>query len=133
MSGLTASGCRRLAWSSPRSYSRGRSQSEVSSVASALSAVPTHRDAAALPADDPAHRAGRLGDTLAGLGKFHNTTRARAVLADAQNLLGDNEILLDHQVIKHMVDLDAIHTFEGTETIQALIVGRDITGISAFA
>ncbi len=55
------------------------------------------------------------------------------MLADAQNLLGDNEILLDHQVIKHMVDLDAIHTFEGTETIQALIVGRDITGISAFA
>jgi glutaryl-CoA dehydrogenase len=32
-----------------------------------------------------------------------------------------------------MVDLEAIHTFEGTETIQALIVGRDITGISAFA
>ena len=36
-------------------------------------------------------------------------------------------------MIRHMVDLEAIHTFEGTETIQALIVGRDITGISAFA
>jgi len=75
----------------------------------------------------------RLGDTLAGLGKFHNTTRARAVLAEARDLLGGNGILLDYQVIKHMVDLEAIHTFEGTETIQALIVGRDITGISAFA
>ena len=76
---------------------------------------------------------GRLGDTLAGLGKFHNTTRGRAVLAEARDLLGGNGILLDYQVIKHMVDLEAIHTFEGTETIQALIVGRDITGISAFA
>ncbi len=74
---------------------------------------------------------GRLGDTLAGLGKFHNTTRARAVLAEARDLLGGNGILLDYQVIKHMVDLEAIHTFEGTETIQALIVGRDITGASA--
>ena len=53
------------------------------------------------------------------------------MLAEARNALGGNVILLDHQVIKHMVDLDAIHTFEGTETIQALIVGRDITGISA--
>ena len=56
---------------------------------------------------------GRLGDTLAGLGKFHNTTRARAVLAEARDLLGGNGILLDYQVIKHMVDLEAIHTFEG--------------------
>src|SRR6476469_6798229 len=56
---------------------------------------------------------GRLGDTLAGLGKFHNTTRARAVLAEARDLLGGNGIPLDYQVIKHMVDLEAIHTFEG--------------------
>jgi len=75
----------------------------------------------------------RLGDTLAGLGKFHNTTRARSVLAEARDLLGGNGILLDYQVIKHMFDLEAIHTMAGTETIQALIVGRDITGISAFA
>ena len=36
-------------------------------------------------------------------------------------------------VIRHMADLEAIHTFEGTQTMQTLIVGRDITGISAFA
>jgi hypothetical protein len=43
-----------------------------------------------------------------------------------------NGILLDYQVMRHMVDLEAIHTFEGTETMQALIVGRAITGLGAF-
>jgi glutaryl-CoA dehydrogenase len=76
---------------------------------------------------------GKLGDTLAGLGKLHNTTKSRAILAEARDLLGGNGILLDFHVIRQMVDLEAIHTFEGTETIQTLIVGRDITGIGAFA
>jgi glutaryl-CoA dehydrogenase len=76
---------------------------------------------------------GRLGDTLAGLGKLYNTTRSRAILAEARDLLGGNGILLDFHVARQMVDLEAIHTFEGTETIQTLIVGRDITGIGAFA
>ncbi len=34
--------------------------------------------------------------------------------------------------MRHMVDIEAIHTFEGTATIQALIVGRDVTGVAAF-
>jgi len=76
---------------------------------------------------------GRLAPTLAGLAKLHNTTKARQVLADARDLLGGNGILLDFHVIRHMADIEAIHTFEGTETIQTLIVGRDITGVSAFA
>ena len=36
-------------------------------------------------------------------------------------------------MVRHVADLEAIHTFEGTETMQTLIVGRDITGIGAFA
>ena len=35
--------------------------------------------------------------------------------------------------MRHMADMEALYTFEGTETIQTLIVGRDITGVSAFA
>ena len=70
---------------------------------------------------------------VAGLAKMHNTRKARAIAADARDMLGGNGILLDYQVIRHMVDLEAIHTFEGTETMQTLIVGRDITGIGAFA
>ncbi|HTW03131.1 MAG TPA: acyl-CoA dehydrogenase family protein [Streptosporangiaceae bacterium] len=77
-------------------------------------------------------QAGRLTPTVAGLAKMHNTRKARAIAADARDLLGGNGILLDYQVMRHMVDLEAIHTFEGTETMQTLIVGRAITGIGAF-
>ena len=75
---------------------------------------------------------GRLLPTIAGLAKLHNTRKARQILAEARDLLGGNGILLDFQVIRHMADIEAVHTFEGTETIQTLIVGRDITGVSAF-
>ena len=74
----------------------------------------------------------RLTDTLAGLAKLHNTGKARAVLAEARDLLGGNGILLDFHVMRHMADIASVHTFEGTETIQTLIVGRDITGVGAF-
>jgi glutaryl-CoA dehydrogenase len=74
----------------------------------------------------------KLRDTIAGLAKMNNTIKARQVIAEARNLLGGNGILLDYHVIRHMADIEAIYTFEGTETIQALIVGRDITGIGAF-
>jgi glutaryl-CoA dehydrogenase len=76
--------------------------------------------------------AGRLTPTVAGLAKMHNTRKARVIAAEARDMLGGNGILLDYQVIRHMVDLEAIHTFEGTETMQTLIVGRAITGIGAF-
>ena len=79
---------------------------------------------------DDAHT---LSDTIAALGKLNNTVKARGVLAEARNLLGGNGILLENHVIRHMADIEAIYTFEGTETIQTLIVGRDITGLSAFA
>jgi glutaryl-CoA dehydrogenase len=77
--------------------------------------------------------AGKLTPTVAGLAKMHNTRKARVLAADARDMLGGNGILLDYQVMRHMVDLEAIHTFEGTETMQTLIVGRAITGVGAFA
>ena len=77
--------------------------------------------------------AGRLSDTIAGLAKMNNTRKARQVIAEARDLLGGNGILLDNHVIRHMTDIEVLHTYEGTETIQTLIVGRDITGVGAFA
>jgi glutaryl-CoA dehydrogenase len=76
---------------------------------------------------------GRLTDTIAGLAKLNNTRKARAVIADARDLLGGNGLLLENHVIRHMGDIEVIHTYEGTETMQTLIVGRDITGVGAFA
>ena len=73
-----------------------------------------------------------MSDTIAALGKLNNTVRAREVLAEARNLMGGNGILLENHVIRHFTDIEAIYTFEGTEAIQTLLVGRDITGLSAF-
>jgi len=75
---------------------------------------------------------GKLTDTIAALAKMNNTLKARQVIADARDLLGGNGILLDFHVMRHMTDIEAIYTYEGTEHIQTLIVGRDITGVSAF-
>jgi glutaryl-CoA dehydrogenase len=76
---------------------------------------------------------GRMTDTIAGLAKLHNTRKAREVIAQARDLLGGNGILLENHIIRHMGDIEVLHTYEGTETMQTLIVGRDITGIGAFA
>ena len=80
-----------------------------------------------------ANRAGKLTDTIAALAKMNNTLKARQVIAEARDLLGGNGILLDYHVMRHMVDIEAIYTYEGTEHIQTLLVGRDITGVSAFS
>jgi glutaryl-CoA dehydrogenase len=77
--------------------------------------------------------AGRLRPTQASLAKYTNTRAARYIARDARDLLGGNGILLENRVITHLVDIEAIHTYEGTESVQALLIGRDITGVGAFA
>ncbi len=79
-----------------------------------------------------AEETGDLTGPGASLGKYTATRTARAVAAQARDMLGGNGILLQHRVARHFADIEAIHTYEGTETVQALIIGREITGISAF-
>ncbi|MEL5992270.1 acyl-CoA dehydrogenase family protein [Microbacterium phosphatis] len=75
---------------------------------------------------------GTLRPTQASLAKFHNTRTARDIARTARDLLGGNGILLENRVMQHLADIEAIHTYEGTESVQALIIGRDITGVGAF-
>lgn len=63
---------------------------------------------------------------------MHNTRGARYIAAEARDLLGGTGILLENHVMRHMADIEALHTYEGTDTIQSLIVGKTITGISAY-
>lgn len=77
--------------------------------------------------------AGGLRPTQASLAKYHNTRAARRVAQSARDLLGGNGILIENGVMTHLADIEAIHTYEGTESVQALLLGRDITGLSAFA
>ncbi|MGW3945104.1 acyl-CoA dehydrogenase family protein [Micrococcus endophyticus] len=77
--------------------------------------------------------AGRLRDEQASLLKYACTRGARRMAQTARDMLGGNGILLEHRVIRHFADVEALHTYEGTESVQALILGRDLTGYSAFA
>ena len=77
--------------------------------------------------------AGRLRDEQASLLKYACTRGARRVAQIARDMLGGNGILLEHRVMRHFADVEALHTYEGTESVQALILGRDLTGYSAFA
>ncbi|MFL0535994.1 acyl-CoA dehydrogenase family protein [Micrococcus luteus] len=77
--------------------------------------------------------AGQLRDEQASLLKYACTRGARRVAQIARDMLGGNGILLEHRVMRHFADVEALHTYEGTESVQALILGRDLTGMSAFA
>jgi glutaryl-CoA dehydrogenase len=46
--------------------------------------------------------------------------------------MGGNGVLLEYHVARHLSDMEIVYTYEGTDTIQSLIVGREITGIGAF-
>jgi len=76
---------------------------------------------------------GKMTDEMASLAKMNNARLAREVVADAREMLGGNGILLEYHIARHHADIEAVFTYEGTDTIQSLIVGRGITGIQAFA
>lgn len=76
--------------------------------------------------------AGQLRGEHASMLKYHNTRAARRVAGIARDLMGGNGILLEHGMVQHFADLEALHTYEGTETVQSLIMGRRLTGHSAY-
>lgn len=76
---------------------------------------------------------GTLTAAMASLAKLNNASKARRILADARDLLGGNGILLENHVIRHLTDLEGIYTYEGTDHTNSLLIGRAITGFSAFA
>ena len=78
-------------------------------------------------------KAGRMTAGMASLAKMNNARKARGIAAAVREMLGGNAILLDYHVARHLADLEAVFTYEGTDTIQSLIVGREITGEQAFA
>ena len=76
--------------------------------------------------------AGAMTGPMASLAKLHNVRNAKLVCSEARDILGGNGLLLEYQVARHLTDLEIVDTYEGTDTIQSLIVGRDLTGVSAF-
>ena len=62
-----------------------------------------------------------------------NTRMAREVVQLAREICGGNGIILDYHVMKQLMDIEAIHTYEGTYEVNALVSGRELTGgLAAF-
>ena len=78
---------------------------------------------------------GQATPGMTAYAKLSCAAMAREVAGTAREILGGNGILhlQDHDVMRHLCDLEAVVTYEGTHDINALIVGREITGLSAFA
>ncbi|HEY3258666.1 MAG TPA: acyl-CoA dehydrogenase family protein [Pseudonocardiaceae bacterium] len=75
---------------------------------------------------------GRMSEEQASLAKAFCTTKMRETVGLARELMGGNGILLDFEVGRFVADAEAIHSYEGTREMNTLIVGRAITGLSAF-
>ena len=77
--------------------------------------------------------AGGLTAQHISVGKLDNVRMALDVARSARGVLGANGITLEYPVIRHMNNLESVHTYEGTHEIHTLILGEAITGRSAFA
>lgn len=76
--------------------------------------------------------AGIFRDEHSSLAKAFVTARMREVVAWGREIFGGNGILLDHDIVRFFTDAEAIYSFEGTREMNTLIVGKAITGHSAF-
>ncbi len=76
---------------------------------------------------------GKMTEGMASLAKMHNARMAREVVGEAREMLGGNGILLEYHIARHFADIEAVFTYEGTDTIQSLIVGRELTGLRTFS
>ncbi len=76
--------------------------------------------------------AGTARDEHAALAKEYCTTKMRETVALAREVVGGNGVILDYGVAKFFADAEALYSFEGTRQINTLVVGRSITGHSAF-
>jgi glutaryl-CoA dehydrogenase len=75
---------------------------------------------------------GRISPEQVSLCKRNNVGLALRVARAARGLLGANGILLEYPVIRHMLNLESVYTYEGTHEIHTLVLGRALTGLNAF-
>lgn len=76
--------------------------------------------------------AGRMHPTQVSLAKWNNCRMALDVARDARDMLGGSGISAEYVPIRHALNLESVITYEGTETIHQLTIGRELTGINAF-
>jgi glutaryl-CoA dehydrogenase len=75
---------------------------------------------------------GRATPQQVSLAKRNNVSMATDIAREARRLLGANGILVEYQAMRHLANLESVYTYEGTHDIHTLILGQEITGLSAF-
>lgn len=75
---------------------------------------------------------GQLKPVMVSLAKRNACREALKIAREARNLLGANGISLEYHVIRHMNNLESVFTYEGTDNVHTLVLGRYLTGINAF-
>jgi glutaryl-CoA dehydrogenase len=75
---------------------------------------------------------GKMTPQQVSLAKRNNVNMATEVAREARRLLGANGILAEYQAMRHLANLESVYTYEGTHDIHTLILGEEITGLSAF-
>lgn len=75
---------------------------------------------------------GRLHSNVISLLKRNSCRKALDIARECRDMLGGNGIVDEYQVIRHVCNLEAVNTYEGTQDIHALVLGRAITGIPSF-
>ncbi|HET6587388.1 MAG TPA: acyl-CoA dehydrogenase family protein [Oleiagrimonas sp.] len=76
--------------------------------------------------------AGTLVPTQVSLAKWNNVRMAIDIARECRDILGGAGITTEHCAIRHALNLESVITYEGTETVHQLVVGRELTGINAF-
>ncbi len=76
--------------------------------------------------------AGTMRPEQVSMAKMNNVSQALRIARMARDILGANGITDDYPVIRHMLNLETVNTYEGTEDVHRLIIGKDITGWDAF-
>jgi len=76
--------------------------------------------------------AGRMQPAQVSLAKWNNVRMALDIARDCRDILGGSGITTEYQAIRHMMNLESVITYEGTETVHQLVLGRELTGINAF-
>ncbi|HET8554413.1 MAG TPA: acyl-CoA dehydrogenase family protein, partial [Rhodanobacteraceae bacterium] len=76
--------------------------------------------------------AGTLVPTQVSLAKWNNVRMALDIARECRDILGGAGITTEHCAIRHALNLESVITYEGTETVHQLVVGRELTGINAF-
>ncbi|WP_369045538.1 acyl-CoA dehydrogenase family protein [Sinomonas sp. P10A9] len=75
---------------------------------------------------------GDLTNAQAAMVKMATSQKAKWICNEARDMLGGQGLLLENHIARHMTDMEVVATYEGTDSMQSLIIGRDITGMSAF-